>query len=380
MAPLPPISPPSDFDLTQEQKDRLQRLWKCHHRELIDVKTSAEAKATPVPTPSYRFVVRLHAFLVAFLQSALDASTRPLTDEGTRLVRDAQHSCLKPYAKFALSPSASNRNSTVRLVEGRRVIALHHEDFLSELNHFELKGQSAPQEFIRRESFGAYLYHMPSDALAALGCAMALAITTLWRQQTQGAHSDATKATSALQKLDRFVDATQIVVRFAHVEPQVNMMDVKTGLVGKFVTIKGHVVKARPKRLRVATADFSCQKCGTLVTHCFESGRYSVPTKCVTPQCRSKAFSMIRPTARYINVQDLRLQEAQEESTVHAGRTPRQIEVELAHDLVDSCRPGDSILVAASVAAINTAYAAGTTSQSFTCCSLLLLSSPSIHS
>jgi DNA replicative helicase MCM subunit Mcm2 (Cdc46/Mcm family) len=360
MAPLPP--PLSE--LTKEQKDHLQRLWKCHHRELIDVKTSAEAKAKPVQTPSCRFVVRVHAFLVAFLQSALDASTRPLTDESTRLVKDARHSCLKPYAKFALSLNASS--NTVRLVEGRRVIALHHEDFLSELNHFELKGQSASQEFIRRESYGAYLYHMPSDALAALGCSMGLAITTLWRrqleqqQQQQGGNTD---ATSALQTLDRFLDSTQIVVRFAHVEPQVQMMDIKTGLVGKFVSVRGNVVKARPKRLRVATADFSCQKCGALVTHAFESGRYSLPTKCVTQQCRSKAFSLIRPTARYINVQDLRLQEAQEESTNHAGRTPRQMEVELAHDLVDAVRPGDSILVAATVAAINTAFAAGKTGK-----------------
>jgi DNA helicase MCM8 len=188
----------------------------------------------------------------------------------------------------------------------------------------------------------------------------------LWRrqleqqQQQQGANSD---ATGALQTLDRFLDATQIVVRFVHVEPQVQMMDIKTGLVGKFVSVKGNVVKARPKRLRVATADFSCQKCGASVTHAFDAGRYSLPTKCVTQQCRSKAFSLIRPTARYINVQDLRLQEAQEESTNHAGRTPRQMEVELAHDLVDAVRPGDSILMAATVAAINTAFAAGKTGK-----------------
>ncbi len=59
------------------------------------------------------------------------------------------------------------------------------------------------------------------------------------------------------------------------------------------------------------------------------------------------------------NVQELRLQESQEESTAHAGRTPRQFEVELNNDLIDLCRPGDIILLACYVDAVNSAIAAG---------------------
>ena len=62
---------------------------------------------------------------------------------------------------------------------------------------------------------------------------------------------------------------------------------------------------------------------------------------------------------RYTNVQELRLQEAQEESTSHAGRTPRQLEVELTDELIDSCRPGDIVLLACYVDAVNSAIAAG---------------------
>ena len=122
---------------------------------------------------------------------------------------------------------------------------------------------------------------------------------------------------------------------------------------------QGHVVKARPKRLRVATADFSCQKCSAIITHGFDQGRYSVPTKCSSSKCRSRSFTLIRPTARYTNVQELRLQESQEESTSHAGRTPRQLEVELTHDLIDSCRPGDIVLLGCYVDAVNSAVAQG---------------------
>ena len=63
--------------------------------------------------------------------------------------------------------------------------------------------------------------------------------------------------------------------------------------------------------------------------------------------------------AYWKNVQELRLQESQEESTAHAGRTPRQFEVELNSDLIDLCRPGDIIILACYVDAVNSAIAAG---------------------
>jgi DNA helicase MCM8 len=159
--------------------------------------------------------------------------------------------------------------------------------------------------------------------------------------------------------IERFLDSTQIIVRFTHLQPRMEMMQIKTGLVGKLLTIKGHVVKARPKRLRVATADFACLKCGVSQTHAFDRGQYSIPKSCRADDCRSRSFTLLRSTARYMDVQEIRLQEAQEENIAHAGRSPRQIEVELTHDLVDACRPGDIVLVAARVDAINTAIVAG---------------------
>lgn len=156
-------------------------------------------------------------------------------------------------------------------------------------------------------------------------------------------------------------------------------MDVKTGIVGKFVSVVGYVVKAKAKRLRVATADFICTKCGTIVTHAFYnnggggsgSSQYTpMPTRCTgtgtgtgnnssnnggkdnrRTGCQSRSFELIRPTAKYASVQELKLQEATEESSAYAGRTPRQITVKLAQDLVDKTRPGDTVAVAAIVAA-----------------------------
>lgn len=238
----------------------------------------------------------------------------------------------------------------IKLLEGRNILPLHHEDFLSELHHFELKGQTPTEEYIRRSSFGAFLYHRPEEALAALTSGIGLAVVTLARSYSYPLHS-----------IERFIGNCQWIVRFHHANPQVRMMDVRTGMAYKFLTVKGHVVKARPKRLRTVTADFYCPKCGTNTTHSFTSGQYSIPTKCGNSgnKCRAKNFILQRHTARYINVQELRLQESQEESTTQAGRTPRQMEVHLTHELVGSCRPGDIVKVAAIVQAVNSAVAAG---------------------
>lgn len=311
-------------------------------------------------------ITRLHQFFLAFLNHA---SGNP----GFAYLRSVRESCLAPYADAflataaadggdlrhsvstattATTTTANNSNVRLRLRPGRQVFTLHYEEFILELNRFQCQGDPSP-EFVRGRSFGAWLHHFPLQALPALNVSMALAVATLWRSQPD-------IPMNQQSKLYRFLDSCQCIIRLIHVVPQLPMADIKTGLVKKFLSIKGNVVKARPKRLRVATADFSCPKCAALVAHTFEQGRFSMPAKCSNDSCKSRTFTLIRPTARYTNVQELRLQESQEESTTHAGRTPRQLEVLLTQpDLIDSCRPGDIVLLACHVDAINTAVAAG---------------------
>jgi DNA helicase MCM8 len=284
-------------------------------------------------------------------RQAKQSTTGPSSE--SLFVKDAHLSCLRDVFRLVFSGGAN-----VRLPMGRQIITLVHDDFLSEINHFENKGPPS-KEFVQAFSIGAALYHLPDDTLTAMGCAIRLALLTLWMQQQE----EDVQVQESATEIQQFLDQSQYIFRFVHVEPSLAMIDVRTGIVSKFISVKGHVVKARPKQLRVATADFSCSKCGGIVTHSFEAGNFSIPTLCTTEKCKSRAFSLMRSTARYINVQHLRLQEAQEESIVHAGRTPRQMNVELTHDLVDVCRPGDIIMLACTVAAINTAVSAGKTGR-----------------
>ncbi|GAX29266.1 DNA helicase MCM8 [Fistulifera solaris] len=291
----------SNFD--EIPKDITLRLWRACNRQLVGVPTHVESKVTRVPPNAMAFISRLYSFFRFVLQ------------------KEVVPSCFQEYAQLGIKT-------------GRIVLSLHHQEFMDELHDFELRGQAPTQEYIQKESFGAFLYHMSEEALPALGVSMALACGV------------------GKNVPEEYWDTVQIIVRFLHVLPLVNMMDIRTGLVGKFISLQGHVLKARSKRLRVATADFICSKCAHTLTHSLPQGQYSLPTSCC-PQCKGrKTFSLQRATARYIDVQELKLQEAADERTIQAGRTPRQMAVEVEHDLVNACRAGDVVQMVCTVAAL----------------------------
>jgi DNA helicase MCM8 len=379
---------------TTQQNEFLLTLWNAHHRPLVHVPLSMEPPhptrvSEVIPKHAYDFTVRLHQFLYTFLQQAV--SDRPRSVSG---IKSPRESALRPYVKYATTariaapatvldegdeeetaPNADRRRELRGLpVAGRRVLPLHQEDFFNEeLNPYEMMMQAASseEEFIRNQSYGAYLYHRPEEALAALGCALPLAIVTLLLEQQNSSHSnDAPPSTITNAMIHQYCNTSQVMVRFLYVQPILPMNDIRTGLVGKLLSVRGHVTKVRPKRLSVATADFACRQCQAIQTHSFynddatERGQYSVPRKCWSTNgpCPSKSFTLLRSTARYMDVQEIRIQEIVEDNVQHiaAGRTPRQMDLQLQQaDLVDRCRPGDTICVAAVVAAARTGSATG---------------------
>jgi DNA helicase MCM8 len=427
-------------------------LWKSYHRPLVSVPLTVELELSHqkkknnstsiIPKHTYEFIVRLHQFLYAFLKQAISLSTlelQPLVSEATQLsssssllsmpppgvgidttcsnihhpnyIQHPRNSSLHSYFKYATTTNTTHPSKRkVRYVplSGRRVLVLHHEDFLNELNQYETQSQQPSADFIRNQSYGAFLYHRPSEALASLSCALGLAIMTILMENNNVPHhhhltSDihasipTTISTTNQNAIQQYCNMTQIMVRFVYLQPILPMNDIRTGLVGKLLSVRGHVIKVRPKRLCVATADFVCLQCHTIQTHSFrsttynsynndtdtmatknhtvEDGQYSVPTKCYggksmnsgssssnnnnnshdsSTNCKSKSFTMIRSTARYVDVQEIRIQEIVEDNVQHvaAGRTPRQMDIVFQDDdLVDICRPGDTVCVAAIVAA-----------------------------
>jgi DNA helicase MCM8 len=397
----PPLAPPL-VGLTDLQRRSLARLWTTHSFHLDGPHCEGDpalgTTGSDLDDRTYRFIARLYSFLAKCVE-AHSAAGIGRREEG-RLGRDA--GAAKPTAGLVVVANGSSISDARRagdwdegvilgrrtfgslrhllrmrqnrihprvMAEGRQVVQLDHVLFEEELARYELpqlpEGSKPPQEYVQQHSYGSFLYHLPERALAAMGCAVGLMLSELIRkslnqggQQGQQQHQEEDRQQEH-ENIRRILDFTRYCVRFTNVYPLVRMIDIKTNLAFRFITVKGHVTKARPKRLRIVTADFQCPKCGEAFPHRFRDGRYVPPDRCPTPKCRSRNFTLCRSTARYIDVQQIRLQETQDESTIDAGRTPRQIDVEVTHELVDSCNTGDVVHVAGIVRAVNSAVAAG---------------------
>jgi hypothetical protein len=269
-------------------------------------------------------------------------------------------------------PAGQNENETNMIprtnMGGNQIISFNHTIFLQELSLYE-NGPSVPTQHSNND-FALYLQRSPNLALASVGCAIGLVILSLWRKnqslplQNNRRHPDLSTLETAIYK-----------PRFYHLDPSshVRMAHVRTDTVDCLISLRGTVTKARPKRLRVLDAGFTCSKCGCSQICKFISGKYSSPTRCADMKCRSQKFVLSRKVANFVDVQELRIQEVREEFCEdlgigggmggdvnrESGRAPRHMEVEVGHDLVDTCQAGDSIVVVGVVRAINQAFASG---------------------
>lgn len=235
---------PSAAPFTQQQKEDLERLWRLQTHETQDAGNITD-QIKPIDKNCVVYMTRLHAFCLAFWKKHLGVGDSPGGTGEDFLKASPGESCLELYYERFVDVE-SNRRS-IRLGGGKMVILLHHEEFLSEMNEYEFKGcfQSDDPSCVTH-CFGAFLHHRPLEALPCLNTALALAVITMWRELSHHPSEN---------KIERFRSFCRIHVRFVHVSPQLPMADIKTGLVQKFITVKGHVVKARPRRLRVSTAD-----------------------------------------------------------------------------------------------------------------------------
>jgi len=334
---------------------------------------------------TYGFIVRLYFFLIdGVLSSGDDHAPHPQptsagATNGRHDIEQVRHSirALLFHSNHRTSIDAenhatANNNSKVgvRLLRGEHVMTFHHKHFMDAIDFFELRGNDRTESYVQIHSVGSFLHHRANLALCAVSCALGLAMTSLWRaQQPNPGPSQVGDGNRVITHQNDQIQLTleqfQVLTRFTHASPRIPMIQIKTATTHKFISVRGHIIKARPKRLRVTVSDFQCCKCGDQFPHSFRDGRYTAPLKCLGSrnQCRSKQFVLLRSTARYIDFQELKLQETQDESTVDAGRTPRQLEVEVTKDLVGVCNAGDIVQIAGIVRAINTAIAAGKTGK-----------------
>jgi DNA replication licensing factor MCM5 len=132
------------------------------------------------------------------------------------------------------------------------------------------------------------------------------------------------------------------------------MSQLQGNLINKVVVIQGIVVSAFKPQLKATTLKLRCRNCGFVTSEKADSmSSYStipIPQKCPgsmanmqqdAPPCPTNPFEIIGDECSYIDVQELKLQEAPE--MVPSGEMPRQVKLSCTRWLVDKVKPGTRV-------------------------------------
>ncbi|KAK2158883.1 hypothetical protein LSH36_162g05033 [Paralvinella palmiformis] len=135
--------------------------------------------------------------------------------------------------------------------------------------------------------------------------------------------------------------------RILNYGPVVPLRDLKANYYGKFVTIKGTVVRVSNIKPLCTKMTFICNSCNATQVGLLPDGKYIIPTKCASSKCRGRSFQPKRDDklTETIDWQMIRLQEIMNDEQTESGRIPRTLDCEFTQDLVDSCIPGDMVTV-----------------------------------
>ncbi|XP_005096787.1 DNA helicase MCM8 [Aplysia californica] len=183
----------------------------------------------------------------------------------------------------------------------------------------------------------------PENVIACLGLAMHQIVTHKHQQEAQALEEE---LGGARDNIEDFC-APLINARITNFGSPLALKNFKANCYGKFVCVKGTVVRVGNIKPLCTTMAFQCASCSFIQAVSLPDGKYSVPTKCPADECRGRTFFPCRSHKKTetIDWQTIRVQEIMSDSQKEAGRIPRTIDCELTRDLVDSCIPGDIVTV-----------------------------------
>lgn len=187
----------------------------------------------------------------------------------------------------------------------------------------------------------------PEKVLACLGLAMHQLVTHHHRQEAVTlAQELGEEGLEELGGEENYV-APIIRARVVNFGSPLPLKNLRANYYGKFVSVKGTVVRVGNIKPLCTTMTFECLTCQTEQSVTLPDGKYVTPAKCPTEGCRGKTFLPKRSSGmtETIDWQTIRVQEIMSDNQKEAGRIPRTVDCELTCDLVDSCLPGDIVTV-----------------------------------
>ncbi|XP_063040543.1 DNA helicase MCM8 [Engraulis encrasicolus] len=143
------------------------------------------------------------------------------------------------------------------------------------------------------------------------------------------------------------INIPQISARIYNYEPLTHLRTLRANLYGKYVAIRGTVVRVSNIRPLCTKLAFTCNSCADTQSLHLPDGKFTTPTKCLQYECRGRSFTPNRssPLTLTVDWQTIKVQELISDDQRESGRIPRTIECELSQDLVDSCVPGDMVTI-----------------------------------
>lgn len=141
-------------------------------------------------------------------------------------------------------------------------------------------------------------------------------------------------------------------VRISHIPPipelyKASLSGIRAHDVGRLIQVTGTVVRLGTVKMLNASREYTCKnsKCGHRfrIYADFEQGYMLQPPRACPRECRSSEFVENPDGDECTDYQELKVQE--QVQNLKFGSIPRSILVALEDDLVDTCRPGDDIVV-----------------------------------
>ncbi|MCI5867783.1 MAG: minichromosome maintenance protein MCM [Methanosphaera sp.] len=148
-------------------------------------------------------------------------------------------------------------------------------------------------------------------------------------------------ATDAIINIDPQRRDIGLNVRFKNVRNVVHLRNLKSEYIGKFIAVDGIIRKTDTIHPRIQTAVFKCRSCGRIHEVKQKTNLIFEPAAC--SECGSRSFEIIEDESTFMDTQTVKLQEPLE--NLSGGDQPRQINVVLEDDMVDTLTPGDKVRI-----------------------------------
>ncbi|XP_015172942.1 PREDICTED: DNA helicase MCM8-like, partial [Polistes dominula] len=155
--------------------------------------------------------------------------------------------------------------------------------------------------------------------------------------------------TLSKEDLESFVNSIYLLptvkIRILNYAETICLRDIKVNSYGKLINTKGCVVRVGRAKQLAQWFVFACTKCGLEKMEKQSEGFYTVPKKCII--CGISTFQPVlnSPHVKTISFQMIRIQEIFNNEQETKGRMPRILDVKILDDLVDTCMPGDDLLL-----------------------------------